>query len=91
MEEIFLNINISPQVIYLSIMLIILGIGLKNLPFIQKWMIQWILLIISILINFIFNGIRFDTLFEAVISTSIAVFGYDAFVQTKKGIRSIKG
>lgn len=87
MEEFFLNVNITPQTIYLAIILIVIGEGLKALPFIKKWMVIWVLIVISILINFIFYGIKFDTLFEAFIATSIATFGYDAYIQTKKGIR----
>lgn len=90
MENFFLNINITAQTFYLAIMLIIIGEGLKTLPFIKKWMVIWILTLLSVLINFIFYGIRFNTLFEALIATSIATFGYDAFVQVKKGIKARK-
>lgn len=91
MEDFFLSVNITPQTIYLAIILIVMGEGLKSLPFIKKWMIIWILMIISVLINFIFYGIKFDTLFEALIATSIATFGYDAYIQTKKGIKRSDG
>jgi ATP/ADP translocase len=87
MEEFFLSVNVTPQTLYLAIMLVVIGQGLKTLPFIKKWMIIWTLTIISILINFIFYGISFSTLFEAIIATSISVFGYDAYIETKKGIR----
>jgi hypothetical protein len=88
MEEFFLGVNVTPQTIYLAIMLIVIGQGVKGLPFIKKWMVIWVLTIISVFINFIFYGISFSTLFEAIIAAAISVFGYDAYMETKKGIKA---
>ena len=53
---------IKIQTIYLSIILLVMGEGLKNLEFIRKNMVIWLLLIISVIVNFIFYVIKIKTL-----------------------------
>lgn len=74
---------LSMQTLYLAIILLVIGQGLKGLEFVKKEMIIWLLAIISISINFIFYGISITTLIEALIATSISVFLYDLIKQTK--------
>ena len=61
---------IKIQTIYLSIILLVMGEGLKNLEFIRKNMVIWLLLIISVIVNFIFYGININTFLESIIATS---------------------
>lgn len=91
MEDLLFKITITSQIIYLSLILIVIGNGLKEIPFIKKWMIIWILMTISILVEFVFFGIKFQSLFEAIISTSLSTMTYQAYKQTKKGIAEIRG
>ena len=56
---------IKIQTIYLSIILLVMGEGLKNLEFIRKNMVIWLLLIISVIVNFIFYGININTFLES--------------------------
>lgn len=91
MEDLLFKITITSQIIYLSLILIVIGNGLKEIPFIRKWMIIWILMTISILVEFVFFGINFQSLFEAIISTSLSTMTYQAYKQTKKGIAEIRG
>jgi len=84
MEELLLGLNLSDRVIYLSIMLIVIGEGLKGLEFVKKYMVIWILLLFSVLINFVFNGITFNTLFEAFTATAFATFAYNLIKSVKK-------
>ena len=65
---------IKIQTIYLSIILLVMGEGLKNLEFIRKNMVIWLLLIISVIVNFIFYGININTFLESIIATSLATF-----------------
>ena len=44
-----------------------MGEGLKNLEFIRKNMVIWLLLIISVIVNFIFYGININTFLESII------------------------
>ena len=90
MNEVLMNIDITQRTIYLAIILVIMGEGLKNISFIRKWMVLWLLFIVSVLINFLFYGISFSTFFGALIAISFAVFVYDAYMQTKKGINEIR-
>ena len=90
MEDLLFSIEITPQIIYLSLILLVIGNGLKDVPFIKKWMIIWILITISILVEFVFVGISFQSLFEAVISSSLSTMIYQAYKQTRKGIREAR-
>lgn len=66
-----------PYIIGISIMLNIIGNMIKITFKIPGKYIIWILLLISIMINFIFYKINFESLFLAFISFSFAVSGYD--------------
>ena len=82
------NIILSDKTFYLAIVLLIIGEGLKGLEFIKKNMIIWILMIISICINFIFRGIGVNALFEAIILVSLSTFLYDIIKNIKKILRA---
>lgn len=62
------------QIFYLTIILLIIKEGLKNLEFINNKFILLYLIIIGLLINFIFYGISLKTIFESLISVSFTVF-----------------
>mgnify|MGYP003298730077 CR=1 FL=1 len=62
--------NFTIQILYLTIILLVIKEGLKNLEFINNRYIIFYLIIISLLINFIFYGISIKTFIEALISVS---------------------
>lgn len=84
MEDFLFNISLNEQTLYLAVILLVLGEGLKGLSFVKKQYVIWILLAISIIINFIFHGVTFYTLFESVIATSLSVFAYDLIKESMK-------
>lgn len=88
MEDFLFNVDVTPHMVYLALILVVVGRALKELPFIVSWSIIWLLFLISILINFVFFGVSFVTLFEAIISTSLAVTFHQTYKQTNKGIRN---
>jgi hypothetical protein len=90
MEDLLFTVEITPQIIYLSLILLVIGNGLKDIPFIKKWMIIWVLITISILVEFTFIGISFKSLFEAVMSASLSTMIYQVYKQTKRGIRELR-
>ena len=90
MEDFLFNIDVTPQMVYLAAILLVIGKGLKETPFIKNWSIVWILMAISIIVNFVFSGITLFVLFEAVIATSLATVIYQAYKQTNEGIRNSK-
>ncbi len=90
MEDFLLNVDITPNMIYLSLILFVIGKALKDVPFIENWTIIWILMFISIFVNFSFAGIKFDSLFEALISTSLAVTFHQTCKQTNKGYKMFR-
>lgn len=91
MEDLLFSINITPQLVYLSLILLVIGNALKEVPFVRKWMIIWVLMTISILVEFVFMGVSFQTLFEAIIAASLSTMIYQVYKQSKKGIREIRG
>ena len=62
------------QIFYLTINLLIIIVGLKNLEFINNKFILLYLTLISLIINFIFYGISLKTIFESIISVSFVLF-----------------
>lgn len=90
MEELLLNINVTSHMIYLSLILLVIGKGLKELYFIPNWSIIWILMFISLIINFVFFGITFETLFEAILAVALSTVIYQAYKQTNEGVKSFK-
>lgn len=90
MEEFLLGIDITPHMIYLALILMIIGKGLKELKFIAKWSIIWILIAISLIINFIFGGVNFKNFFEAILAVSLSTVIYQTYKQTNKGYRNLR-
>ncbi|MDD2490113.1 MAG: phage holin family protein [Bacilli bacterium] len=90
MEDLLFNVDVTPHMIYLSLILLVLGRALKELSFIGNWAILWILLVISIVINFVFVDFPFASLFEAIISTSLAVTLHQTYKQTNEGVKMIR-
>lgn len=90
MEEFLLEIDITPHMIYLALILMVIGKGLKELNFIAKWSVIWILMTISLIINFIFFGVAFKTFFEAILAVSLSTVIYQTYKQTNKGFRSLR-
>jgi len=70
---ILFNIEVTMQIFYLTIILLVIKEGLKNLEFINNELILLYLMIISFFINFIFYGISIKTIFESIISVSLVV------------------
>lgn len=71
---ILFNMEVTMQIFYLTIILLIIKYGLKNLEFIEHKYILLYLIIISFLVNFIFYGISLSTIFESLVSVSFVVF-----------------
>lgn len=81
---ILFTFNVTMQIFYLSIILIIIGEALKTFEFINNKFIILYLLIISLLLNFIFHGMTLQTLFESIISVSLSVLLYNLKKVLKK-------
>ncbi|MGI6329717.1 MAG: phage holin family protein [Bacilli bacterium] len=90
MEEFLFNIDLTSKMVYLAVILLVIGKGLKGMSYIDNWLIIWILLVISLIISFVFSGFSFDSLLEAFIATSIAVTSHQVYKQTNEGIRLTK-
>ena len=84
---ILFNMEVTMQIFYLTIILLIIKYGLKNLEFIEHKYILLYLIIISFLVNFIFYGISLPTIFESIVSVSFVVFIEEIYkIFTKKSI-----
>ncbi|RCW71997.1 phage holin family protein [Saliterribacillus persicus] len=60
----------------------IFGMALKRTPFIQDWMIIWILLGISIGLSGLYFGFTINAIIDGVIIAGIAVFSHQLMKQT---------
>ncbi len=78
------GILINIKTLYLAIMLIIIWEGLKSFNFIKKELIIWIILIMSILINVIFNGIKLNVVLNGIIAASLATLIHNLIFKTMK-------
>jgi hypothetical protein len=90
MEDLLFSIDITQHILYLSLILLIIGNALKELPFVRKWMIIWILIFISLCVEFTFVKFSFKSLCEALISVSLSNMIYQVYKQTRKGLRDLK-
>lgn len=78
------SFNVTMELFYLTIMLLVISYGIKNLEFIDNRFILFYLLIISTLVNFIFKGISICTLFESVVSVSLVLLIREIYKIIKK-------
>lgn len=78
------NFNVTIEIFYLAVILIIIGEGLKTFEFINNKLLLLYLIIISLGLNFIFYGISYQTLFESLVSITLATFIYDIIKTIKK-------
>lgn len=86
MEEVY---KLLPHIVCVWIILNILGNTIKMTFKIDSKYIVWILLIVSVLINFLFFGFSFKSFFVSLISFSFSVSSYDLVKNTRR-IRSSK-
>lgn len=78
-----------PHIVCVWLVLNILGNTIKMTFKINSKYIVWILLFVSIIINFVFFGINFESFFIAFISFSFSVSSYDLvkyFTRIKKNM-----
>ena len=76
--------DLFPHIISIWIILNILGNMVKITFKVPSKYIIWILLIVSITINFIFFGINFESFFVSFLSFSFSVSSYDLIKYSKK-------
>lgn len=69
--------DLLPHIFCVWIVLNILGNTIKMTFHIPSKYIVWILLIVSIIINFAFFGISFESFFVAFVTFSFSVSSYD--------------
>lgn len=77
MENIKEIYDIMPYIIMIGIILNITGNLVKMTFKVPSKYIVWILLILSLLINFIFFGFSFESFFVGFVSFSFSVSSYD--------------
>jgi len=82
--------NVTMQIFYLAVILLIIGEALKTFEFINKKLILFYLFIISLGLNFIFHGISIQTLLESLIALSLSTLIYDIVKIIKKSIIDVQ-
>lgn len=79
MEEVKDIYNLLPHMVCVWIVLNILGNTIKMTFNLSGRYIIWILLPVSIVINFVFFGISFESFFVGFVTFSFSVSSYDLF------------
>lgn len=77
---------IDPAVFILVPTLWFFGVMLKHTPKVPDWTIVWALVILGVALSAAFIGFNAYGLVQGVLTTAMAVLGYDLFKETKKGI-----
>jgi hypothetical protein len=77
LEEIKDIYNLLPHIVCVWIVLNILGNTIKMTFHIASKYIVWILLLVSLVINFVFFGVSFESFFIAFVTFSFSVSSYD--------------
>ena len=86
---ILFNFNVTIEIFYLAVILIIIGEALKTFEFINNKFLLLYLFIIGIGLNFIFHGISYQTLFESLVSLALSTFIYDIIKIVRRDRKSI--
>lgn len=81
-----INMNITMELLYLVVMLIIIRRGISSISSNSRY-INLYLLIISLIINFVFNRISVITFIESIISISLVLF-YDEIYRIVRNINN---
>lgn len=84
MEQIKSVYNLMPHIIAVWIVLNILGNTIKMTFKVDSKYVVWILLPVSIVINFVFFGISFESFFIGLLSFSFSVSSYDLVKCSKR-------
>ena len=74
---ILFNFNVTMQLFYLIVILIIIREAFRSMEYINNRYVLLYLFIISLLLNFIFHGISLSSLFESIISISLLILIYE--------------
>lgn len=64
----------------------VLGVAIKQTPFIPNWHIIWILLVISIIFGTIAFGFSYEGLINGVVTAGVAVLGHQLIKQILNGM-----
>lgn len=89
LEEIKHLYNLFPHIICVWFILNILGNTIKMTFKVPSKYIIWILLVVSIVINFVFFGISFESFFIAFITFSFSVSSYDLVKYFKRIVTKV--
>lgn len=90
MQNIKYLYDLLPYIISVWLILNILGNTIKMTLKVKTKYIVWILLIVSILINFIFFEVSFESLFISFVTFSFSVSSYDLIKYAKVITRDYK-
>ena len=80
--------DLMPHIIAVGFMLNIIGNTIKMTFKINSKYIIWILLVTSMVINFIFFNISFESFFISLLSFSFSVSSYDLIKSSRKMIKN---
>ena len=66
----------------------VVGVFLKQTPFIPNWAIVWVLLFLGVTLTMALLGVSIFSLMQGILVTGAAVMGHQLLKQTLKGFNS---
>lgn len=75
---------LDPRMLVVTVVLFLLGLGLKTTPMIKDWMIVWILPAVGIVFGLGMLGISFGSVIQGILAAAISVLTHQIWKQTKE-------
>jgi len=82
LDHIFQQVVVHPQLVIVVPALMILGYALKKTPFIQNWMIIWIIIFAGVLASIITIGFSINGIANGIIAAGAAITSHQMIKQT---------
>ena len=83
LEQVLQQVEIHQQLVLVVPALMIIGYALKQTPFINDWLILWILLILGVTASLLTIGLTVNGFANGVIAAGAAITTHQAYKQTK--------
>jgi len=82
LDHIFQQVVVHPQLVIVVPALMILGYALKKTPFIQNWMIIWIIIFAGVLASIVTIGFSINGIANGIIAAGAAITSHQMIKQT---------
>lgn len=74
---------LAPKLMIVVLVLILIGLALKNTPKVPDWLIVWILPVLGIVFSLGVLGLHVQSVLQGILSAGVAVLSHQLWKQTK--------